>query len=66
MNMCCRCPTFDLEGLPWPDNSVPDAFKARGNADVNVPGAVHWMGVLQKVTISYEPFLLLLIIPVGG
>jgi hypothetical protein len=24
-----QCPQFDLEGLPWPDGVVPDAFLAR-------------------------------------
>ena len=43
------CPTFDLEGLPWPNGSVPEAFKARGNADLNVPGAVNWMGALRRI-----------------
>ena len=45
-----QCPSFDLATeVPWPGGVVPDAFKARGNADLNVPAAVNWLKVLRKV-----------------
>lgn len=37
------CPTFDLAGdIAWPGGNVPEAFLARGNADLNHPDAVDW------------------------
>lgn len=36
------CPTFELESLPWARGTVPAAFSERGNADLNVPGAIDW------------------------
>ena len=42
------CPTFNLAGLPWPED-VPPAFAERGNADLNVPGSIDWAGVLEAI-----------------
>jgi hypothetical protein len=38
-----------MDGLPWPSKKVPDAFKARGNADLNHPDSVNWLSVLTSV-----------------
>ena len=43
------CPSFDLNSIPWPGGKIPDAFEERGNADLNSPGAVGWLKVLQHV-----------------
>mmetsp|Transcript_85549 Transcript_85549/g.165757 ORF Transcript_85549/g.165757 Transcript_85549/m.165757 type:complete len:372 (-) Transcript_85549:306-1421(-) len=44
-----KCPTFELEALPWPRGEPPAAFKARGKADLNSPGSVVWPKVLAHV-----------------
>eukprot|EP00614_Pseudopedinella_elastica_P013347 CAMPEP_0172588330 /NCGR_PEP_ID=MMETSP1068-20121228/7242_1 /TAXON_ID=35684 /ORGANISM="Pseudopedinella elastica, Strain CCMP716" /LENGTH=386 /DNA_ID=CAMNT_0013383619 /DNA_START=576 /DNA_END=1736 /DNA_ORIENTATION=- len=45
-----ECPTFDLEGLPWPGGGgAPAVFRERGNHDQNVPQAVVWHRVLMAV-----------------
>lgn len=44
------CPRFDLSGeIAWPGGAVPEAFAARGNADLNDPAAVDWTGVASAV-----------------
>ena len=43
------CPTFDIDALPWPA-ATPAAFRARGNADLNVPSSVDWRGVLAELS----------------
>mmetsp|Transcript_43878 Transcript_43878/g.94504 ORF Transcript_43878/g.94504 Transcript_43878/m.94504 type:complete len:225 (-) Transcript_43878:31-705(-) len=42
------CPRFDLDALPWP-SGIPEAFKKRGNADLNHPKSVHWAKVHHDV-----------------
>ena len=44
-----QCPVFDLSKLPWPEDYMPEAFKARGNHDLNHPAAVDWEGVVNAI-----------------
>ena len=58
LHVCCDdyylppeyCPQFDMVRLPWPgDGRVPQAFRQRGSADLNVPESVDWLRVEEAV-----------------
>ena len=48
------CPRFDLAAdIRWPAG-VPDAFQARGNADLNHPDSVDWVACADAVDAAVE------------
>ncbi len=48
------CPRFDLAAdIRWP-GGVPDAFRERGNADLNHPDSVDWAACADAVDASVE------------
>ena len=48
------CPRFDLAAdIRWP-GGVPDAFQARGNADLNHPDSVDWAACAEAVDAAVE------------
>ena len=48
------CPRFDLAAdIRWP-GGVPDAFQARGNADLNHPDSVDWAACADAVDAAVE------------
>lgn len=48
-----QCGPIDLQSLPWP-RGMPRAFRARGNADLNVPHSIRWQHVEQEVEYALQ------------
>jgi hypothetical protein len=51
---CDACPLFDLAAdIRWPAG-VPDAFRERGNADLNHPDSIDWLSCADAVDAAVE------------
>ena len=50
-----RCPRFGLASeIRWPGGAVPEAFAARGDADLNHPASVDWGGVARAIDAAVD------------